>query len=65
MEIKVTQTVNVPRSPYCGNCARKNKDRNDLDFCELFTRYIYAYDGRLVKCRECYDALYEAVTQED
>lgn len=64
MEIKVTQTVKVPCNPYCDKCMRIERDARNQEFCGLFNRLIFLHNGHFVKCRECYAALYEAVTQE-
>lgn len=64
MEIKVTKTVNIPASPWCGNCIRKEKDAKGEDFCTLHNRFLYIREGRFLKCRECYISLYDALEQE-
>lgn len=65
MEIEVKKRVNVPVSPWCGNCIRKQKDSYEEDFCTLHNRYLYIHFGKFLKCRECYLALYQALEQED
>lgn len=64
MKIKVTQEVSVPLSPYCGNCIRRETDKNGYQYCALLNRFVFLHKGHFVKCRECYNALYEAVTSE-
>jgi len=65
MEIEVKQKVNVPISPWCGNCYRKENDKNNQTFCTLFNRFVYIRRGKFMKCRECYMRLYDALEQED
>ena len=65
MEIEVKKTVNVPISPWCGNCIRKEKDSHFEDFCTLHNRFLNIHCGKFLKCRECYLALYEALEQEN
>lgn len=65
MKIKVTMNVDVPISPYCGNCTRKESDKTGQIFCTLFNRYIFMHRGNWLKCRECYVALYDAISKED
>ena len=64
MEIEVKKTVNVPVSPWCGNCYRKEKDSKGQDFCTIHNRFLYIHKGHFLKCRECYIALYDALEQE-
>ena len=64
MEIEVKKKVNVPISPWCGNCNRREKDSHGEDFCTLHNRFLNIHCGRFLKCRECYLALYEALEQE-
>lgn len=61
MKIKVTQEVDVPINPYCGNCTRKESDKNGDAFCTLYNRLIYMRRGNWLKCRECYIALYNDI----
>ena len=65
MEIEVKKKVNVPISPWCGNCIRKEKDFHGVDFCTLHNRFLHIHCGRFLKCPECYLALYDALEQED
>lgn len=60
MEIQVTKKVKVPLSPFCGRCLRVGID-GSYNFCTLHDRFIYRHQGQLLKCRECYDALYDAI----
>ena len=61
MEINVKQKVNVPVSPWCGNCYRNETDKQGQHFCSLFSRYIHIKNGHWLKCRECYIALYDEI----
>ena len=65
MEITVKQTVNVPCSPWCGNCYRKEKDAKGRDFCTIYNRFLYLRKGRFLKCQECYIALYDEIERAD
>ncbi len=65
MIIEVKQTVNIPVSPWCGNCFRKDQDKHNLDFCTLHNKFLHIHKGHFLKCRECYMALYDALEQED
>ena len=49
MEINVKQKVNVPVSPWCGNCYRNEMDKHGQHFCSLFSRFIYIKNGRWLK----------------
>lgn len=64
MKIKVTLHVDVPISPYCGKCDRKELGKNGNMFCTLYNRYIYIRRGNWLKCLECYMALYDAIDKE-
>lgn len=61
MKINVTQEVDVPVSPYCKSCFRKEVDRHDQVFCTLFNRFLYMKRGNYLKCRECYIAVYDEI----
>lgn len=66
MEIEVKKKVNVPISPWCGNCIRREKDSSYGEyFCTLHNSFLHIHLGKFLKCRECYLALYEALEQED
>ncbi len=65
MKIKVTQEVDVPISPYCRNCLRKELDKTGQYYCSLYNRYLTEARGNFLKCRECYNALYDALYEED
>ena len=65
MEIEVKQKVSVPVSPWCGNCFRKERDRDGDTFCTLFNRFVTIHKGKFLKCMECYNALYYALQDED
>ncbi len=65
MKIKVTREVDVPISPYCKNCLRKEKDKTEQYFCTLYNRYLTEARSNFLKCRECYIALYEALESEE
>ena len=66
MKIDVTQTVDVPKSPFCGNCHRKTHIEGEYsDICELFGKYVFIHEWKFLKCRECYQALYDAIAQEE
>ena len=65
MKIKTTQEINVPTSPYCGKCLRKELDRRGRWFCTLFNRYLGAKEGNsFLKCFECYVALYDTIKKD-
>jgi hypothetical protein len=64
MKIKVTLHVDVPISPYCGKCTRKEQGKNGHTFCTLYNRYLYIRRGNWLKCFECYTALYDAIDKE-
>lgn len=64
MEINVKQKVNVPVSPWCGNCYRNETDKHGQHFCSLFSRFIYIKNGHWLKCRECYIALYDQIERD-
>lgn len=64
MKIDVKQTVNVPVSPWCGNCYRHETDKHGQQFCSLFNRFIFIKHGHRLKCRECYIALYDQIERE-
>ena len=64
MKIKVTLHVDVPISPYCGKCYRKEQDKQGNMFCALYNRSIYIRRGNWLKCLECYMALYDAIEKE-
>lgn len=64
MRIKVTLHVDVPISPYCGKCSRKEQDKQGNMFCTLYNRYVFVRHGNYLKCRECYSTLYDAIEQE-
>ena len=65
MNIEVRLNVNVPMSPYCGDCIRQEIDKNGYKFCSLFNRFLAVNSKeKFIKCRECYNALYEAVLEE-
>lgn len=64
MEVKVTKTVNIPISPWCGKCYRKEKDARGQDFCTLHNAYLSIHRGQFLKCRDCYMALYDALERE-
>ena len=65
MKIDVIQTVDVSKTPFCKNCLRLNrfdiKDKNGrcVPRCELFGKRVFIAEGEYLKCKECYDALYE------
>jgi len=62
MRIKITKMVDVPISPWCGNCLRKAKGESGLLFCGVYNRFIFTNEnGRILKCRECYKDLYDAL----
>ena len=63
MKITVTQEVDVSITPYCRNCFRKETDKNGTVFCGVYNRFLEMKHGEYVKCRECYDALYDEVTK--
>ena len=66
MEIEVKQFVRVSVSPYCKNCVRKEYSEKQRNwFCGLFNRFIYPHNGDFLKCRECYNALYDAIDKGD
>lgn len=64
MKIKVTQEVDVPISPYCKNCFRKDIDKDGDVFCTLYNHFLCMARGNYLKCRECYLAVYEALEDE-
>lgn len=65
MEIEIKQKVNVPLSPWCGNCSRKDVERiTDQAVCTIFNRYLFLHRGNFLKCRECYMNLYDQIEQE-
>ncbi len=61
MKIKVTQEVDVPISPYCKNCFRKDIDKTGQYSCTLYNHYLTEVRNDFLKCRECYIAVYEAL----
>ena len=62
MRIKVTQTVEVPATPYCDKCYRREySEKQKAYFCSLFNCFLYFHGGRLTKCKGCYDALYKHI----
>ena len=65
MKIKVTQTIDVPRSFYCGNCLRKEQDKKGQWFCGIYNRFLWMAKGKTVKCMACVLATYEAIQKED
>ena len=64
MKIKIIQTVEVPMSPFCKNCYRKETDKKGRTLCTLFNRFIWKANGDYLKCRDCYDALYKHFEKE-
>lgn len=65
MKIDITITVNVPISPFCKNCERKEySERDKMTYCTVFNRYLFIHHGDFMKCRECYTALYDAIELE-
>lgn len=64
VKITVSMVVDVPLSPYCGNCLRREVDKDNNTWCALFNRFLWMSNGRFVKCRECYKALYDAIEKE-
>ena len=64
MKLMVAKTVNVPVSPWCGNCYRKEYDKNDMCFCTLHNHFLFIVNGHYLKCRECYITLYNALEME-
>ena len=65
MKIHITQEVDVPISPYCKNCFRKEYDRNEQAFCTIFNRFLFMSHGNYLKCRECYMSLYDTLEREE
>lgn len=64
MKIKVTQEVDVPNTPYCKNCYRLENQAKP-PFCTLFNRFVSLKpNGEYLKCRECFDALYNYLDKE-
>ena len=62
MDVEVTLNVNIPKSFYCRGCNRAEVDKNGFTYCSLFNRFIYAsFNGEILKCRECVNAVYEAL----
>lgn len=61
MKIKVN--INVPSGFFCTGCGHVDKDDN-VEFCNLFDRYIYSYKGRLLKCEDCVLAVHSEMYRE-
>lgn len=64
MKIEIKQKVDIPVSPFCKHCYRKEIDKNGSPFCTLFNRFIFMHNGDYLKCRECYVAVYDALEKE-
>lgn len=65
MKIQVSQEINVPMVPYCRDCYRKQPDKSGALVCELFSRFLSPLSsGEVLKCRECYIALYDHLEKE-
>lgn len=64
MYINVKQKVNIPKNFYCTGCLRMERDIKGRMFCGLFNKFVYVQGGHFLKCRECVDALYDALEQE-
>ena len=64
MYINVKQRVNIPKNFYCKGCLRKERDIKGQTFCGLFNKFIYIHNGEFLKCRECVNALYNALESE-
>lgn len=65
MKIKVYMEQDVPKNFTCKGCTRVERDHNGQTFCSLFNRYLYMRGGNFLKCRECVNALYDAIDEED
>ena len=59
MKLEITQTVEVPISPYCKNCLRREVDNAGQTFCTIYNQNLFAVNGQLLKCEKCYKALYK------
>lgn len=64
MYVDVKQKVNIPKSFNCKGCLRKERDEKKRMFCTLFNRFLYVHNGEFLKCRECVNALYDALESE-
>lgn len=65
MKILVTQEVDVPISPYCKNCFRKEIDKTGQYYCSLYNHYLTEARNNFLKCRDCYLAVYDALYNEE
>ncbi len=64
MKIKITQEVDVPCSPWCGNCFKVIYDGFEKPVCGLSGIYLDKVRGKLLKTIRCYDQLYFALREE-
>lgn len=64
--INVKQEIKVPNGIYCGNCIRKEANVQQ-PYCTIFWENLFWINDKcnipqyLVKCHECWDAMYEAL----
>lgn len=63
MKITIKQDVDVSITPYCKNCYRKEIDNTGQTFCMIFNKYLSMNKGQYLKCRECYNALYDELNK--
>lgn len=64
MKIKFKKTVDVPCSPWCGNCVEVCRDKTERPVCGLSGVYLDEVRGKLLKSLSCYNQLYLALCEE-
>lgn len=64
MKIKFTHEIDVPCSPWCGNCFKVIYEESGKPVCGLSGIYLDEVRGKLLKTIRCYDQLYFALVQE-
>lgn len=64
MKIKFTHEIDVPCSPWCGNCFKVSYEESGKPVCGLSGIYLDEVRGKLLKTIRCYDQLYLALMQE-
>ena len=64
MKIKFTKTVDVPCSPWCGNCVEVCLDKTERQVCGLSGVYLDVVRGKLLKSLSCWNRLYLELVKE-